>query len=296
MKERLRRLFSPGWIVTLALTVLSIALLAVDLQKDRQKTALDYGAYLLSAYTLTALCMQGTRLIPRMRALFSRAQTLSTGHAGADRLLRSLTRYEDRSALLLRASLALNLIYATFKLGCGVYYRSFWLAALGVYYAVLAALRFSLMRSMNQPSEDQGRTAYRRTAWQLNMLTLVMSGVFVQMVIKNRAFQYAGMLIYAMALFAFVKMISAVVNLIRRRREENKALAAARCLSFAEALMSMLALQTALTSQFGDGAGEFARTMNAIGGAVVTALLITLSALMIARSAAAPQAQKNASH
>ena len=48
--------------------------------------------------------------------------------------------------------------------------------------------------------------------------------------------------------------------------------------------MSILALQTAMIAQFGEDAADFAYIMNAIGGAVVTALLITLSAMMIARS------------
>ena len=196
----------------------------------------------------------------------------------------TLFDYEQRSRYVLYLSLAFNLLYAIFKLATGVYFYSFWMGALGIYYAVLAALRFFLLRSLGKNDETQGRAAYRRTAWQLNFLTLVMSGVFVQMVIQNEAYSYPGILIYVMAMWAFYKIIAAVINLIKRRREENKALAAARCISFAVALMSILALQTAMIAQFGEDAADFAFIMNAIGGAVVTALLITLSALMIARS------------
>ena len=75
-----------------------------------------------------------------------------------------------------------------------------------------------------------------------------------------------------------------VKNLIQRRKEDEPILAAARCLSFAAALMSILALQTALISQFDKGEVDFAHTMNGVAGAVITALLITLSALMLAKA------------
>ena len=78
--------------------------------------------------------------------------------------------------------------------------------------------------------------------------------------------------------------VLALKNLIQRRKEDEPILAAARTLSFAAALMSILALQTALISQFGGNAVDFAHTMNGIAGAVITALLITLSALMLVKA------------
>ena len=197
-----------------------------------------------------------------------------------------LFNYERRSQFMLNLSLALNLFYAIFKLGTGCYYHSFWMGALGIYYAVLAGLRFSLLRAIHRPIDQGGVLIYRRTGWLLNLLTLTMTGIFVQMVRENQAYDYPGVLIFAMAVWAFAKIIVAAVNLIKRQKDEKKVLAAARCISFAGALMSILALQTALLARFGEGAVTVAQTMNAITVAGVTALLITLSALMIARSGA----------
>ena len=198
----------------------------------------------------------------------------------------ALDDYDVRSRYMLYASLGFNLVYALFKLITGCYYRSFWLGALGVYYAALALMRFSLLRFLGKDTPQAGRDAYRRTAWRLNFLTLTMTGIFVQLIIKDQTFRYPGILIYAMALFAFAKIIIAVMNLIKRRKDENRVLAAARCVSFAGALMSILALQTAMITQFGGGA-DFAHTMNGIAGAVITGLMITLSALMIVKSSKA---------
>ena len=195
-----------------------------------------------------------------------------------------LRDYDQRTQYILYFSLGFNLFYALFKLITGIYYRSHWMGALGIYYAVLAFMRYSLMRSLHKGNEQSGRDVYRRTAWRLNFLTLTMTGIFAQMIMADETYRYPGVLIYAMAAWTFYKIIAAVINLIKRRRDENKGLAAARCVTFAGALMSILALQTAMITQFGERAVDFAHIMNGIGGAVVTGLLITLSALMIARS------------
>ena len=77
--------------------------------------------------------------------------------------------------------------------------------------------------------------------------------------------------------------VLALKNLIQRRKEDEPILAAARTLSFAAALMSILALQTAMITEFGGGA-DFARTMNTIAGAVISGLLIALSLMMLIKS------------
>jgi divalent metal cation (Fe/Co/Zn/Cd) transporter len=189
-----------------------------------------------------------------------------------------------RSRYMLNLSLWANLLVAAFKLILGIAVQSFWLGAVGVFYGVLALMRFSLLRSFRRETPDAEQKAYRRTALLLNVLTLTMIGIFMQMIRDDQTYRYPGILIYVMAVWAFAKIIIAVKNLIQRRKEEQPILAAARCLSFAAALMSILALQTALISQFGGDAVDFAHTMNGIAGAVITALLITLSAMMLAKA------------
>ena len=189
-----------------------------------------------------------------------------------------------RSRHILHFSLAANNAFALLEMVEGLYFGSIWLIAIGAYYAVLALMRFSLLRSVRSTDAQQGMKAYFRTAILLNVLTVTMTGIFAQLIIDDQSFHYPGVLIYAMALWAFIKIILAVKNLIQRRKEDEPIPAAARCLSFAAALMSILALQTAMISQFSEDAVDFAHTMNGISGAVITALMITLSALMLAKA------------
>ena len=128
--------------------------------------------------------------------------------------------------------------------------------------------------------------------WVLRKLTV--DGP-IRMIRDGQTYRYPGILIYVMALWAFAKIIIAAKNLIQRRRDEQPILAAARTLSFAAALLSILALQAAMITEFGGGA-DFARTMNTIAGAVIAALLIALSLIMLMKSGSTKISFKKNAH
>lgn len=189
-----------------------------------------------------------------------------------------------RAEWLLQFSLAFNLAYATFKLIVGGWYHSPWMIGLGAYYGMLAIMRFLLMRRIRKGTEEEKWKAYRVTAFLLLALTLVISGIITATFRLNKTYDYPGVLVYAFAAFAFGKIISVSVSLIKKRREENRILAAARCVSFAHALMSILALQVALINRFGADSPDFARSMNGAVGAVICLLVIGMAIYMLIKS------------
>ena len=207
-----------------------------------------------------------------------------------DRVLPLIRSYDERAPLVLNASLAFNLLYALFKLIAGVWFRSFWMIGLGGYYGLLAIMRFLLIRQLRKEDPAAARRAYRRTAWLLLGLTIVMTGIIGQTFVSRETYDYPGPLIYAFAAFAFGKIITAVVSLIRKRNHENRVLAAARCVSFAQALMSILALQVALINRFGADSPGFARSMNGAAGAIICLLVILIAVIMLVKSS--PEKQK----
>lgn len=62
----------------------------------------------------------------------------------------------------------------------------FSLAAVGIYYAVLALMRFSLLRSIRTADAQEEKKAYFRTAILLNVLTVTMTGIFAQLIIDDQ--------------------------------------------------------------------------------------------------------------
>lgn len=205
---------------------------------------------------------------------------------------------DRRAHFLLYFSLGFNLIYAIFKLIMGGWYRSYWMIGLGVYYGLLAMMRFLLIRRIRKreaPDSFSAWKVYRMTAALLLLLTLIIAGLITQVFLNDTTYAYPGFLIYAFALYAFVKIVSVTRSLIVKRHEENRLLAAARAISFACALMSILALQVALLHQFGsaDDSTLFAARINGIVGLVIVGLIVGISSYMIIHSTRALEKGKN---
>lgn len=283
--SRIRRWLSPHPILRWAVVISAALLLTLCLNGTIAIPAVSYFAYLYSTYALVIFCMWlpdvfrhgnsgAIRLLERVSGKYPRL-------AGVDEIVRDPER---RTRALLLPSLILNLGYAVFKLAVGASIGSEWMIGIGVYYAVLAGLRFALLRTFLAGGSDVEREwrAYRNTAAQLLLLTLAMTGLIVQAVYFGRAYSYPGVMIYAFALYAFVKVITAVSALLRHRHGENRLLASSRCICLATALMSMLALQTALLHQFGGGEA-FARLINTLFGAAMCLVMLAVCGIMMIR-------------
>mgnify|MGYP006357292341 FL=1 len=102
---------------------------------------------------------------------------------------------------------------------------------------------------------------------------------------RNRGFQYPGMLIYAMAAYTFYITTHAIISLIKYRKYHSPVMTTSKIIALSAALVSMLALETAMFSQFGgDMAQESQQLMIALTGAGVSAVVIVLSVFMIVKT------------
>ena len=105
------------------------------------------------------------------------------------------------------------------------------------------------------------------------------------MVYSNRGFEYQGMLIYVMAAYTFYITTVAIVNIVKYRKYNSPILSMTKVISLASALISMLALETAMLSQFGgDTTPEFRRMMIIATGAGISATIVLMSGYVIVRN------------
>lgn len=268
--KRIYRLLRPGLAATLVLCAVSALLLIAVFTNGWEEKPLAYAAYPLSAWALTAAVLH---LISSWSDLSARiSQT---------RAVRILSDRERIQSVSVRAGLGVSLFYASFKLTTGCIYRSSWLIAVAIYYAVLALMRYFLLRHTGASPAD-ARRVYRLTGALMVLLGLTMSGLAVQMVRDNQVYSYPGFIIYASAAYTFYSLITAVIQLIRRRQEPDPLRQAARMLSCAVALMALYALQAGLIDRFGAEEGEtFRMTMNILTGAVACLTTMILGALML---------------
>ena len=135
MEQIGKRLLFPGRAVLLAGVPLAAALLAYAFAVEGGEGIVSYVAFAFSSYMTVAVCACMPRLVREAIALAHRIPWLH----------RYMTDDHVRMHVSLYLSLGLNMLYAVMKLLMGVYFRSVWFVTLGVYYALLTALRFMLL-------------------------------------------------------------------------------------------------------------------------------------------------------
>ena len=117
------------------------------------------------------------------------------------------------------------------------------------------------------------------------VLNLALTGMVILVVTKNHTYHYPGTMIYAMGAYAFYSMITAVVNVVKFRKHNSPALSAAKAVNLASALVSMLALETAMLSQFGSADSPvFRRAMTSATGGFVCLAVLGMAVYMLVRS------------
>lgn len=174
----------------------------------------------------------------------------------------------------------------------GLYYRSIWLGAIAVYYLILSVIRFGLVkreRYLSRQEESREKRlhelkSYRFCGYLMFLLHIAVAGLVIQMIWQNRSYSYPGFLIYAFAAYSFYCFGIAIKNMVKYRKLEQPLLAAAKMISFVCALTSILAMQTAMLTQFGNGQEFFARIMNSVTGSAVCLTVFLLSIRMIRRA------------
>lgn len=279
LKQALGKLLFPPFAALVLLTGISAVLLAYGCLGQTPTEPAVYGGYALSAYTLAALCA-------RVPALGRWARRLRREN-------RYLQRYSAdpvwRVKLSLGVSLAGNGLYAAFQLGLGIWHQALWYYALASYYALLLVMRLPLARRISRGGIGQDVSGeyrlYRRCGAVLAIMHIALAVMVFYMVHQGRGFFHHRITTIAIAAYTFFSLTLALVNLVRYRKFHSPLLSAAKAVSLAAALVSMLTLETAMLNAFGSAEEmAFRRTMTASSGGVICLLILGMGLFMIAKA------------
>ena len=274
-KRILHALLVPHTAVVIVLVPFSAAWLIYSFVFGESDHPATYGAYVLSAYALTVLCNR----IPAILRTIERARNED----------RYLVRWASDAALRVKVSLytslAINVAYAVFQLGLGFRHASLWFYALSVYYTALAVMRFFLLRyTRTHPAGAHLRAEWHRYRFcgvMLLAVNLALSVIVFYISVQGRTFNHHPITTIAMAAYTFTALTSAIVGLVKYRRYRSPVLSAAKAVSLASAAVSMLTLESAMLTAFGDGSDElFRRVMTSATGAAVCIFILLLSVRM----------------
>ena len=274
-----RLVFPPGFVIILAGPAIC-AMMAWVFLLGNEDSPLAYAAYIASAYLLTVFCIWVWRRFPR-----NRLRNLKARNAIAERAIEDK---EYRTRIFVSSGLAVDIAWAAANLIGGACFASVWLVTLGAYYLVFAVMRGVLLLRMCR-AESQRRCEERGMEKLCGILlllsTFVLSGIVCLVMRGEGTFEYEGVLIYAVALFAFYSLISAIVNYVRKRKH-NDVLVVLNCrVNLAIALVSIFALEVAMLAEFGTAAdADLQFVMPIITGAVIAIALIAMGARSIVSS------------
>lgn len=274
-----KALLFPHKAVLIPLVPLSAALLIYSLGFPDTEERIKYPAYAVSAYTLTALCCR----LPSCVRFFRHIKTEN----------RYLARYFSdthlRVSISLYGSVAINTIYAFFQMALGIYHGSLWFYSMAAYYLILAVMRFFLLHYTRTHKPGLDRLAelcwYRFCGGALMIMNLALAVIVFYITWQNRTFHHHQITTIAMAAYTFTAFTMAIVNMVKYRRYKSPVYSAAKAVSFASAMVSMLTLETAMLTAFSEtGQENFRQWMTGCSGAAVTLTIFILAVFMIVKS------------
>ena len=177
----------------------------------------------------------------------------------------------DRTLKLSLGSLAFNIAFATYYLVMGLVTNSWWLLTLGSYYLVLSLVRFMVLRS-----KSKERFIAKFTGWMLILLSIPLVGTVILSVVRDRGHERHMIVMIALAAYAFTKITLATIKLIKARRSSSATLITLRNISFADAFVSIFALQRSMLVSFEGMTETEIVIMNATLGSAVCVIVFLL--------------------
>lgn len=278
-KKIIKFFLYPHAIIMAVLLPVSVVLLAYSFLGTNQNDIAVYISYGLSAYTLTVYCVR----IPNMVRFVKRVKEENKY------VNRLITDAHLKVKLSLYGAFAFNAAYAVFQLGLGRYHSSVWFYSLAVYYILLAVMRFFLLRDVRAyaPGENMALEwrRYRFCGAVLLIMNLALAVIVFYITWQNRGFEHHPITTIAMAAYTFTAFTVAIVNLVKYRKYKSPVFSAAKAISLASAAVSMLTLETAMLTAFGETETEnFRVIMTGATGTCVCIFVLVMAVYMIAHA------------
>lgn len=290
LKKILKRIFFLPPLPTVLIAVPSFALVIFILATEN-KGALAYLSYVMSAYALVITCTSMSRMVSFVKSVRTGIEKnrLMEKMLNTSLGARFMEDVRFRTEISLYLGFFINLLYIVMKLASGIYYHSVWFISVAVYYILLAFMRFLLFRRGKVRTAGNHLEAelkrYRMCGIILLLMNQALTGIVVFMVYQNKSYDYPGVLIYAMATYSFYCVIIASVNVIKFRRHGSPVLSAAKVINLVSAMVSILSLETAMVTRFGDKDDfSFRQTMTGATGGGVCTFVLGIAVYMIVKS------------
>lgn len=293
-------LFYVFFAILLAGTIVLVCL-------EKEQSVCHFLLYILSAVSLAYCVYTIFYIAPKItERIIANLQK----HKFANTLL---SNYGYRTLIFGLISLSLNIAYVVFMGILAIMTGSVWYMAITIYYLVLILIkgtvfyfkfaerkhRKSMIKLKNcqdniegevelkdrsksfDPQIKQAKT-YRYCGIMFILLTIAMSGIIVLMYTSNMYFEYAGLMIYAVATFTFYRLTVSIINLIKASKQDDLYVQSIRNINLASALVSIIVLQVSLFQAFSPQSNT--SIANGLTGGAVSIVILALGIFMIVKA------------
>ena len=151
----------------------------------------------------------------------------------------------DRTLKFAFTSLAFNIAFAAYYFVTGVITISWWLLTLGSYYLVLSIVRFAILCF-----KSKERFITRLAGYMLMLLFIPLVGMVILSAVRDRGNEHHEIVMITIATYTFTKITLATIKLIKARHSGLATLIILRDISFADAFISIFALQRSMLVSF----------------------------------------------
>ncbi len=239
---------------------------------------IDYIAYFAGSVTLIAGCIY---LIPDLRSIGHCISAVLRKNAFINSLYEDIFR---RTMFFTFLGVLFNVVYTFMNAYAGLKYSSPWFGSFAAYYILLSLMRLAIMYVWKQTTETADETEklkkeqniYYRVSQMLVFMGIIIGGMTVVLMLNDvSGKEYPGSLIYAVALYTFVRAGLAIRNIIVSFFMKSPLMMSLRKVGYVDACVAILNLQLTMIGTFGVAMGEFADQMNLLTGGI--ACLMTLA-------------------
>ena len=276
----------PTWakILTFVITVLSATLSIVMVVLGLNNDSLAIVSYILFGIAAISLAYSVYLIIP----LFPKMKRLIIARLEKHEFTYLLLKnFGFRTLIFAIVSFAVSILFGGFNAYMGIKNRSIWYGALAAFYIALAFLRGGVLayhkKKIGKKMQDDELVrarVYRNSGIITLILNIALSSAIAQMVFSGEHFSYLGWTVFAYAAYAFYKITTSVISFIRAHRQDDLTVRAIRNINLVDALVSILALQTALLTTFSEE-GMDVSAFNTVTGVVVSLLSVGIGVYMI---------------
>lgn len=255
---------------------LALCLMLYGLLTHGEAAPVTIAAYALSFYGLVLVCLRIPDII-RWVQRFRRENRYYLLYKNDVQLRINISLY---------SAVGFNAVYAVFQFCLGVWHQSAWFYAMAGYYLLLALMRLTLVRHTHRHAAGEDNAMewrkYRLCGWLLLVMNLALAIFTLYFVFRIRVFLHHEITTIAMAAYTFTALTMAIINVVRYKKYGSPAYSAAKDISLVSATVSMLTLENALLTTFGEGESElFRQIMLGVSGAAVILIVQGIALYMI---------------